>query len=137
MKLIEKKLSELTWSQAFDNSQPVFKSVGKQLQHDLGLSKFKNVWIQKVLNVPMSIFIITFNSRYSNVDFGSARVRKVKSTQLKKVRQLGVHTIEDKLRMTPPLRLSSVSIRPRNGSLLILRDIAGEYLRNKKIFEVK
>lgn len=138
MKLIEKKLSELSWNTVMTGNLPVFNSVGKQLQYDLGLSKFKNnVWIQKVLNIPISIFIITFNSRYPNVDWGTSRVRKIKSTQIKKIKQLGLNTIEDRLRMTPPLKLSSTHIRPRTGSLLILRDIAGEYLRNPKAFEIQ
>jgi hypothetical protein len=109
---------------------------GQTLQKDLGLSKLgNNVYIQKVIGIALPIYIVTFNSRYSTTLIGSTRVKNIKSTWLGKVKIKGVHLYLKHIKLTPPLQLNSSMTYMVSGSLIIMRDIAGELFRNPKVVE--
>jgi len=136
MKLIETE-PEFSFNPIHDYTTDEFlMSAGRQLQADLGLSRFgRNVTIQKVIGIGLPIYLITFNSKYPNVNLSAVRVKNIKSTWFGKVKRKAVHTHLKPMKLTPPLQLSTAMMRPVSGSLLLLRDIAGEILRNPKVFE--
>lgn len=111
------------------------KTAGQTLIDDLGLTKFhNNIFVQKVMGIAQNIFIVTYNSRYPNVALSATRVKKLKFTWLGRSKRKGVHTYIKPAKLTPPLYLKSAMINMTTGSLVIMRDIAGFYLENPKMF---
>lgn len=137
MKLKEIDLNSIDLKEAMDIGN-ILKTSGELLQSDLGLEAFgKNVWIQKVLQVPMEIYIVTYNSRFPSVNIGTPRIRGIQSTLLKKLKRSGIHFSSKELKTTPPIRLYGMSFLPSSNALIFQRDIAGEYMREPKVFQYK
>jgi hypothetical protein len=109
-------------------------TAGEQLIADLGLEKFRYIFVQKVLGYALPIYIITFNSRYPTVSLSATRVKKLKFTWVGKAKKMGIHTYVKPIKLTPPIYLKSAMISMTTGSIVIQRDISGEYLRNPKMF---
>ncbi len=136
-KFIEVETSEYSFNPVRDliPDEP-FMTGGRQLQIDLGLKNFgDNAFIQKVINSALPIYIITYNSRYPKVHLSALRVKKIKSTWMGKIKRNGVHVHLKNIKLTPPLILNSSLIHMVTGSIVIMRDIAGEYLRQPRVFE--
>jgi hypothetical protein len=113
-----------------------FMTQGEQLLADIGLEKYgDNVYIQKVLGYSIHIYLITFFSRYPNLNLGVSRVKKIKSTWIGKIKRKGIHVHLGKVKLTPPLVLKHALIQPTTGSIFIIRDISGEWYRDRKVFE--
>lgn len=113
-----------------------FMTQGEQMQADLGLKNFgDNVFIQKVINSALPIYIITYNSRYPKVHLSALRVKKIKSTWMGKIKRNGVHVHLKNIKLTPPLILNSSLTHMVTGSIVVMRDIAGEFMRQPKVFE--
>ena len=135
MKLTEITLKEINLNPLHDMlPDSILMSAGRQLQVDLGLAKFKKVFIQKVLGQSLPIYVITFNSRYPNVTLSATRVKKLKFTWIAKAKRSGLHTRIKPVKLTPPLYLESAMIRMTSNSIIVFRDLAGEYLRQPRMF---
>jgi hypothetical protein len=135
-KLQEVETSEFSFNPLHDYGlDKPWQSAGQVLMSDLGLEKFgNNVFIQKVLGVGLPIYVITYNSRYPRVGLTATRVKKLKFTWIGKSKRKGIHTYIKPMKLTPPLCLQSAMVTMTSGSLVVQRDIAGEYLRNPKVF---
>jgi hypothetical protein len=135
MKLAEVQTSEYSFNPLSDfGLDEPFKTAGQILQSDLGLERFQRVFIQKVLGIAVPIYVITYNSKYPNVVLSAARVKKLKFAWVGKAKRKGVHTYVKPIKLTPPLYLDSAMIRMTSGSIVFLRDLAGDYLRNPRMF---
>jgi hypothetical protein len=98
---------------------------GKELKTTLGLDKFKFVQCQKIINISNNVFVLTFDSRFPTVWIGYNRISKLKSNVLKKIS--GNKLISYIL--TPPVLLDQLQRDLPQNSLLVIRDIAGEYYK--------
>jgi len=135
MKLTEVELSQYSYNTLDDlGLTSLFQTKGQILIDDLGLSKFKHLFVQKVMGIAVPIYIITLNSKYPNIELSASRVKKLKFAWLGKAKKKGVHTYVAPIKLTPPLYLDSAMIHMSSGSLVFIRDIAGEYLRQPKMF---
>jgi len=101
----------------------------------LGLEKFNNILIQKVLNTAQSIFIITVNSRYPNLFLTYSKIKQIKSSLFLQVNQHGESINTKDLKLTPPVDLYNAKISTSLRSTFIFRDIAGEQLMDEKMYE--
>lgn len=110
-------------------------SAGEQLKKDLGLSKFTYVWLNKVLGMAQNVYIVTVDSRYPMVYLGRSKLKNLKSTDLVKLKRSGVHTQTKELKLTPAIDITELDSELTSNSLLLIRDISGEYFRNDKMFE--
>jgi len=136
MKFIEVETSSYSFNPIHDYGLDTpFLTAGKILIRDLGLEKFgKNIFIQKVIGSALPIYIITYNSKYPNVALSASKVKKLKFTWIGKIKRKAIHTYVKPVKLTPPLYLDSAMVTMTSGSLVIFRDLAGEYLRNYKMF---
>lgn len=134
LKLVEFQSSEFSLNPVSDyiTDEP-FMTAGQQLQADLGLEKYgRNCWVQKVIGYALPIYIISFNSRYPTVNFGQARIKKIKTSWVGRVKRKGIHTYIKGVKLTPPLSLQLAMLKPVSGSIIIMRDFAGDILSNPK-----
>ena len=112
-------------------------SAGRVLQDDLGLERFKHIFLQKVIGIALPIYVITYNSKYPNVTLSASRVKKLKFTWIGRAKEKGIHTYVAPAKLTPPLYLESAMVNMVTGSLVIFRDLSGEYLRNPRMFSYR
>ncbi len=111
------------------------RSIGKQLQHDLGLGKFNYVMIQKVMDVPMNIYIVTVDSRRPTVYLSPYKIKTTDCSKILKVRQYGLANLSKNFKLTPPMPIERTSPIVGISSVFILRDLAGDYLLDNKLYE--
>ena len=138
MKLVEVKINDIDFNKLTEAIMPdIIETAGEILQKDLGLENFRYVTLQKVLAVPLSIYILTFDSRYPNKYIPYSRVKKARFSWVSKIKRKGIRYQNDEVKLTPPLQLKSSSLRPTSGSIFVFRDLAGYYLQNEKLFMYK
>lgn len=105
------------------------------LKKELGLDKIESIWVQKILNISISIYIIVFNSRAPSRYFPIAKLKKLKAFRTSRLKIKGFSFITTKFKMTSPIQLKNFDKSLNTGDVILLYDISGEELRNKKIFE--
>jgi hypothetical protein len=109
---------------------------GTQLKHSLNLEKLFYVYIQKVMGIPMNVFVLTFDSRFPNVYLPLARVKKSNATTIQKVSSANsTFANMTNYSFTPPVIIEYTEPLVNTGTLIIKRDIGAEYLLNKKLYE--
>ena len=105
---------------------------GFTIKTALGLEDFKYIWIEKVINSPIDIFILTIDSRHPNVFLSMSRVKKTKGTVLRNLQP----SLDNKaFKTTPPIELEDSVYSLKSNSLFIIRDIAGDYWRDPTMFD--
>lgn len=114
-----------------------FRTAGSQLKTDLGLGKFPYVMLQKIIDVPMNIFLITVDSRRPTLYLSPFRVKSADSTQMMRVRQYGLAFLAKDFKMTPPMPIERTNPIVGLSSVYIIRDLAGSYLMDTKLYESK
>ena len=114
-------------------------TTGQILKQDLGLSKFKYLLIQKIIELPMNVYIITVDSRFPGVYIPFSRIKKLKSVTLKRIKI--IQKLNQKAIVSRPIRismsmpLSNFDRAINSNDVILLRDLAGEYYMNKKFYE--
>lgn len=114
---------------------------GLVLKQKLGLDNFENCMIQKIINFPIPFFIITIDSKYPNKYMTYSRLKSIDSTKLIKLKYRpdtllqNMDFSEVKLKLTPPLNIDEFNASIITGSILMIRDLAGEYYRRDNMFE--
>ena len=111
------------------------QTAGQLLKKSLGLEKIRYVWIQKVLNMSYPIYIITYNSRRPGQYLSPVHVKKMQSSSVGKIKRHGITFINKKVKTTPPILIDHSLITLQTGYIFVMRDYAGEYLRDDSLFE--
>ena len=112
-------------------------TTGENLKIELGLSKFPYVMIEKIIDFPYQFFIITLDSRRPSVYLSYSKIKKIQSTSLDKFSVGGEHYNFKKFKKTPPLEIENFNGSISSRGLVFIRDIAGEYFMNDKMYESK
>jgi hypothetical protein len=107
----------------------------QSITKNLGLDKFKNVYFQKLINVPFPIYIITVDSRFPSRAIPTNQAKNAKTTSFKRI----ITTSDSLISVAPKLstlrKLDPVSkTQIPKGALIIIRDLAGENYINKKLY---
>ena len=111
------------------------RTIGSTLKKSLGLNKFPYVMVQKVIDVPINILVVTVDSRRPTVYLSPFRVKSSDSSRLLKVKHYGMAYLAKDYKLTPPLLIERISPFVGLGTLFIFRDLSGEYLKNPKMYE--
>lgn len=110
-------------------------SSGKKLKKSLGLINYPYVMIQKIIGAPVSIFVATYDSRRPTIYLSPVRIKNSDSCSIFKVDKAGILLNLQNYKMTPPLPIEYSNIRVGSNTIIILRDLAGEYLKNRNLNE--
>jgi len=109
---------------------------GQQLKIDLGLANFQNVVIQKAINFPIPLYVVTYNSRYPERAIFYSKVKSIKTSFLAKLRQYGNQSKFKTIKLTPPVDLNYFNKTLRTNVIIYARDMCGEQFRDKNMFQV-
>jgi hypothetical protein len=106
----------------------------KSLKQNLGLDKFKHIYIQRFQNIPFPIFLITVDSRYPSRTIPTSKAKKSLTTQFLRTTSTKDSIISMMPKLTPlkPLDHYSKTNLPA-GALIIIRDLGGEDFIKKKM----
>lgn len=111
-------------------------SSGVQLKKELGLEKFKYSYIQRVLDSPLEIYVITVDSKYPHFFLSRAKMDKILSSFTRRSRSKPGKVNLKKLRLSIPVELEEYGPLASNA-IIFFRDIAGEYFGDRSLYEVK
>ena len=111
------------------------RTIGSNLKKSLGLGKFNYVMVQKVMDVPMNIYIVTVDSRRPTVYLSPYKIKTTDCSKILKVRQYGLANLSKNFKLTPPMPIERTSPIVGISSVFILRDLAGDYLLDNKLYE--
>lgn len=118
-------------SSLLDN--PLGRTVGQQLKHDLGLDNFTYVMIQKIVNLPLHVYIVTYDSRRPTLYVSPYRIKTANTVQLKQVKQNLLSYSMKNFKLTPPLLIDRAAPLVGTGTIILCKDLSGEYIANKKL----
>jgi hypothetical protein len=107
----------------------------KSFLYNLGLHKFKTVYIQKFINIPFPIYLLTVNSRLPSSAFIFSQYKTYKSVQFRRMISNNRKIVSNMPKLSIPKRLdieSQISIP--NGSLIIIRDLGVERFVDQKMY---
>lgn len=112
-------------------------STGEQLKKDLGLSKFKYVMIQKIIDFPISFYVVTVDSRFPSVYLTYSKIKKAEFTSLQKIKvKNNEYNLRD-FKLTPSFPIEEFNGIISSNAMVLTKDLAGEYFRNKSLYEYK
>ena len=105
--------------------------LGRKLRHSLGVDEFAYVWLSKVIDYPLHLYLIYVDSKFPTIYFPWTRIKRVQSTVLRKIKSIGTTIKFKKFKMTPPVALGEFSGSLPRNAVFIRIDIAGEYYKEK------
>lgn len=108
-------------------------TTGDKLILELGLENFKNVYIEKSIGFSPSIFIVTVDSRHDGRPITTSMVRKVDTSVIYKVLS-GFKTEIEQLKFTPLIPLSDYDGTLHTRSVILFRDLSGEYMQKDLLY---
>lgn len=108
---------------------------GLQLKRDLGIDQFKNVWIYKLLAIPFNVYVVVLDSRFPNRYIPIFKVRKTESLILKRLVNFRDIYKMKAYKISQPMQVEDYNQRIPTNSLIIMHDLAGEYVNDLKMFE--
>lgn len=112
-------------------------SYGEQLKRDLGLERFRSVVIRKIINLPLNIFLVYYNSRFPYSFLPIAKIRSLESVTVNRlVNNAGVYS-EKPFTYTVPMKIENLGRKLPSNSIIIKIDITGEFFANKKLYKKK
>lgn len=109
---------------------------GEKLINALKLKNFKYIWLQKIIDISIPIYVITVDSRRSTTFFGISKLKKLDSTVLKRTKQYGFNKILMKNpKFSVPIPLQYFSQKIGSNAIIIRRDLSGEYQFDSNLYE--
>ena len=109
---------------------------GELLKTALHLDNLPFVYIQKVLAIPMLVFVVTFDSRRPLIYLPRTKVNKTKVTTLSKIKKQGFENfIAKEYRYTPPILIEHSNPIINSNTLIVRRDIGAEYILHTQMYE--
>ena len=113
----------------------ILNKTGAQIKSELGIPQHFTVVIQRIINQPNLIYLLTYNSRVPTMDLTTSRLKQNKAMQLKRPKKSLFGISLGAMKLTPAVDIDYVKPSITSQSLFILYDMAGEYMRDKSIKE--
>lgn len=103
---------------------------GSELKTYFNLDSFSKVYIQKVLNSIVPIYIISLNSRYSNQHIPRKLLQFNKTSMLYRFKGKNAKFVK----LSPPVMLDDYSQNINPNDFVLIRDLGAErYLLNRNL----
>lgn len=109
---------------------------GNMLKAQLGLQNIKYVYIQRLMQSGTPTYVLSLDSRFKRGYLSVIRVLKAPSQQILRIKKVSGGITKKKAKLTMPIRLDVLQdFMVPNNSVFIIRDFAGDYLRDKTLYE--
>lgn len=118
----------------FPDSDLLGLTTGEILKKELGLENFKTIWIRKIIDLPMHVYIVYFNSRYPTSYLSMSKIKNLDTVTIQKIKQSGLSYKQIEYKYTPPMEIESFNGKIPSNSMLIRIDVTGEWFANKKLY---
>jgi hypothetical protein len=110
-------------------------TTGQKLIKAFKLQKFKYIWIQRVIDSSLPIWIISVDSRRPTVYFSMSKLRHLDSTIIRRLKKRGPNSVLlKKPNLSIPIPLQHFDNKFSSNVIIIRRDIGGEYFMNKDYY---
>ena len=107
----------------------------KSFLYNLGLGRFRTVYIQKFVNIPFPIYLLTVNSRIPSFVYQLNIFNKTKSLQFRRMVSNNRKILSNMPKLSVPKRLDKEKeLSIPNGALIIIRDIGVERFVDQKMY---
>lgn len=104
---------------------------GVELKSHFKLDDFPKVYIQRVINSTIPIYIISFNSRYPNQHIPRKLLQLNKSSMLYRLKNDQAKFV----RLSPPFIIENFMYNIDTNAFIFIRDLGGErYLDDRILF---
>jgi hypothetical protein len=117
--------------------QPGMKGLttGQILKRELGLANFKTVWIRKIIDLALNVYIVYFNSRYPTSYLSISKIKNLDTVTIKRLKQSGLSYKHIDYKYTPPIPLEDFNAKIQSNSMLMRIDVVGEWFADKDLYE--
>lgn len=103
--------------------------------YNLGLHRFRTVYIQKFINIPFPIYLLTVNSRVPSSVFLLNEIKNYRAVQFRRMVSNNVKIISNTPKLSPPKKLDKDSeFSIPSGALILIRDIGVERFVDQRMF---
>lgn len=110
------------------------RTTGEILKLELGLKDFKSVWIRKIIDLALNVYIVYFNSHYPSSYLSMQKIKNLDTFTIERLKKSGISFNRKSYRYTPPIPLEDFNGTINSNSMLIRIDITGEFFANKKLY---
>lgn len=107
---------------------------GVVLKRDLGLENFDYVYIQRIMGISPSIYVISYDSRYIHRYIPRNKLMDLQSSKFTRLKTIHKDEFEfSALKLSPPFDLDQINPHVNTASVFVLRDLAGVYFSSGDI----
>jgi hypothetical protein len=107
----------------------------KSFLYNLGLHKFRTVYIQKFINIPFPIYLLTVNSRVPSSVYLLNEIKNYRAVQFRRMVSNNSKIVSNIPKLSPPKKLDKDSeLSIPSGALILIRDIGVERFVDTKMF---
>jgi len=109
-------------------------TTGEILKIELGLQNFDSIWIRKIIDLAINVYIVYFNSRYPSSYLSMSKIKNLDTFTIKRLKKAGMGFDHKEYKYTPPIPLSDFNGTINSNSMIIRVDITGEWFADKKLY---
>lgn len=107
----------------------------KSFLYNLGLHRFRTVYIQKFINIPFPIYLLTVNSRVPSSVYLLNEIKKYRAVQFRRMVSNNSKIISNTPKLSPPKKLDKdAEFSIPSGALILIRDIGVERYVDQRMF---
>jgi len=116
-----------------DSALNLFRKRGEKIKAQLGLPQSTQVVIQRIIDYPTLVYIVSYNSRRPTVMPTTSMCRRLKGTYFRRVSKGGLGSIKMKnYKLTPAININYSDPTLSENTLFIIRDFGGDYILRMK-----
>ena len=101
----------------------LFPEKEESVRSKLNLQQFKKVYIQKAYGLGISLYVVTFNSRFPTIEIP---ISKMKETNISKVIKMKGRK-KTELRFSIPIELDYYTLQIPNNAIIVYRDMGARF----------
>ena len=113
----------------------LFDNWGQILKKNLGLENLSFVYIVKIINIPINVYIVFFDSRFPTTRIPINKIKNLDSFIIERIKVAGLGYKFNSFRFTPPIDLNDFMAKISSNSIMLRLDICGERFNNTNLYE--
>ena len=108
---------------------------GQILKKDLGLERLQYSYIVKIIDIPINVYIIFFDSRFPTSRIPISKIKNLDTFIFGRLKVAGLGYKIKSFKITPPIVLDDFMGKISSNSVILRLDICGERFSNTNLYE--